>query len=112
MNAPATETSTLSNGLRVASQSGHGETATVVWIDAGRYETERNNGVAHFLEHMAFKGTHKRTRMQMEKRLRTWVDISTLHVQGADSCIGSSLQGRRASSHGHSLGHSLELKVR
>jgi predicted Zn-dependent peptidase len=27
-----------------------------VWIDAGsRYETERNNGAAHFLEHMAFK---------------------------------------------------------
>ena len=71
VNAPATETSTLSNGLRVASQSGHGETATVgVWIDAGsRYETERNNGVAHFLEHMAFKGTHKRTRMQMEEAI-------------------------------------------
>ena len=27
-----------------------------LWIDAGsRYENERNNGVAHFLEHMAFK---------------------------------------------------------
>ena len=35
------------------------ETATVgVWIDAGsRYETADNNGAAHFLEHMAFKGT-------------------------------------------------------
>ena len=29
-----------------------------VWIDAGsRYETPDNNGAAHFLEHMAFKGT-------------------------------------------------------
>ena len=29
-----------------------------VWIDAGsRYETNKNNGAAHFLEHMAFKGT-------------------------------------------------------
>ena len=29
-----------------------------VWIDAGsRYETNENNGAAHFLEHMAFKGT-------------------------------------------------------
>lgn len=27
-----------------------------LWIDAGsRYENERNNGTAHFLEHMAFK---------------------------------------------------------
>ena len=67
-NAPATEVSTLKNGLRVASEGGHGETATVgVWIDAGsRYETAKNNGAAHFLEHMAFKGTSKRTQQQLE----------------------------------------------
>ena len=56
--APVTELTKLSNGVRVASETcGHGETATVgVWIDTGsRDETPRNNGVAHFLEHMAFK---------------------------------------------------------
>lgn len=38
-----------------------------VWIDAGsRYETEKNNGAAHFLEHMAFKGTKTRTQRQLE----------------------------------------------
>jgi processing peptidase subunit beta len=44
------------------------KTATVgVWIDAGsRYETQHNNGAAHFLEHMAFKGTSKRTQYQLE----------------------------------------------
>lgn len=44
------------------------ETATVgVWIDAGsRYETAGNNGAAHFLEHMAFKGTQKRTQQMLE----------------------------------------------
>jgi predicted Zn-dependent peptidase len=27
-----------------------------LWIDAGsRFENDKNNGVAHFLEHMAFK---------------------------------------------------------
>ena len=38
-------------------QGGHGDTATIgVFIDAGsRYETEANNGTAHFLEHMIFK---------------------------------------------------------
>lgn len=43
-------------------------TATVgVWIDAGsRYETQHNNGAAHFLEHMAFKGTSKRTQYDLE----------------------------------------------
>jgi processing peptidase subunit beta len=38
-----------------------------VWIDAGsRYETGANNGAAHFLEHMAFKGTKNRTQQQLE----------------------------------------------
>ena len=31
-----------------------------------RYETAATNGVAHFLEHMAFKGTAKRTQTQLE----------------------------------------------
>lgn len=44
--------------MRVATEKIEGcETATIgVWIDAGsRYEDGRTNGVAHFLEHMAFK---------------------------------------------------------
>merc|ERR1712038_2060470 len=43
-------------------------TATVgLWIDTGsRYETASNNGVAHFLEHMVFKGTEKRSQTQLE----------------------------------------------
>jgi processing peptidase subunit beta len=47
------------------------ETATVgVWIDSGsRYETAANNGTAHFLEHMAFKGTSKRTQQQLEMEI-------------------------------------------
>ena len=49
--------STIENGIRVATEDTGTQTATVgLWIDAGsRYETDANNGVAHFLEHMAFK---------------------------------------------------------
>ena len=38
------------------------ESATVlIMVGAGsRYETKLNNGISHFLEHMAFKGTKKR----------------------------------------------------
>ena len=63
-----TSVSTLPNGMRVASESNGGETATVgVWIETGsRYESDANNGVAHFLEHMAFKGTGKRSQLQLE----------------------------------------------
>ncbi|KRY43383.1 Mitochondrial-processing peptidase subunit beta [Trichinella spiralis] len=68
LNVPETKVSTLSNGFRVASENSGLPTCTIgVWIDAGsRYETERNNGVAHFLEHMAFKGTSKRSQTDLE----------------------------------------------
>jgi len=68
LNVPETKVSTLSNGLRVATENSGIPTATVgVWIDAGsRFENEKNNGVAHFLEHMAFKGTEKREQHQLE----------------------------------------------
>ena len=69
LQAPETSVTTLDGGLRVASETTSGsETATVgVFIDAGsRFETAQNNGAAHFLEHMAFKGTSKRTQQQLE----------------------------------------------
>ena len=56
---PLTQVTMLPNGLTVATESNpSAQTATVgAWIDAGsRSETQRNNGTAHFLEHMAFKG--------------------------------------------------------
>ena len=41
-----------------------------LWIDAGsRFETQETNGVAHFLEHMAFKGTKKRTQKELELQI-------------------------------------------
>jgi processing peptidase subunit beta len=68
LNVPPTQVTALPNKFRVASEHKHGETATVgVWIDAGSvWETAENNGVAHFLEHLAFKGTKNRTKEQIE----------------------------------------------
>ncbi|KAM8740743.1 mitochondrial-processing peptidase subunit beta [Acanthopagrus latus] len=68
LNVPETKVTTLENGLRVASEDAGLTTCTVgLWIDAGsRYENERNNGTAHFLEHMAFKGTRKRSQLDLE----------------------------------------------
>ncbi|GIY80004.1 mitochondrial-processing peptidase subunit beta [Caerostris darwini] len=68
LNIPETKISQLSNGLRIASEDSGIPTCTVgLWIDAGsRYETESNNGVAHFLEHMAFKGTATRNQTSLE----------------------------------------------
>ncbi len=57
----------LSNGLRLITVPMPSfESATVmVMVGAGsRYETPKNNGISHFLEHMAFKGTEKRPNAQ------------------------------------------------
>ncbi|KAG8932193.1 hypothetical protein FRC02_001545 [Tulasnella sp. 418] len=69
VNSPLTQISTLPNGLTVATETHpHAQTATVgVWIDAGsRAETDATNGTAHFLEHMAFKGTNRRSQHALE----------------------------------------------
>jgi len=66
---PETQITELSNGIRVATEPMEGQTATTgVWIDTGsRYESERTNGVAHFLEHMFFKGTSNRSKRDLEE---------------------------------------------
>ena len=53
----------LSNGLRIITvpmPSFESVTALVMVGAGSRYETRKNNGISHFLEHMAFKGTEKR----------------------------------------------------
>jgi processing peptidase subunit beta len=68
LQVPQTKVSLLSNGIRVATEEWPGEIASVgVYIGAGSsFENEYNNGVAHFLEHMAFKGTTTRKQAQLE----------------------------------------------
>ena len=53
---------TLDNGLKVilVDTQAFPSVTTLLLVGAGsRYETEKNNGVAHFFEHMAFKGSKK-----------------------------------------------------
>ncbi|MFZ4761375.1 MAG: M16 family metallopeptidase [Alphaproteobacteria bacterium] len=63
---------TLSNGLRVATDHMPGiESATLgVWTACGaRYETPAQNGMAHFLEHMVFKGTTTRNAREIAEEI-------------------------------------------
>jgi len=64
--------STLSNGLTVVSHT-MPEVETVslgIWIGAGsRSEQLTEHGVAHFLEHMAFKGTKRRSARQIVEEI-------------------------------------------
>ncbi|HTY01785.1 MAG TPA: pitrilysin family protein [Bacteroidota bacterium] len=54
----------LDNGIRVVSESmQHVRSVSIgVWADVGsRDESVKQNGISHFIEHMVFKGTKKRT---------------------------------------------------
>ena len=58
-----TSISELGNGLKIATRSiSHATTLSVgIWVNAGaRDEQDDEQGIAHMLEHMAFKGTKRR----------------------------------------------------
>lgn len=60
----AARVSRLASGLTVVSETMPGvETVSLgAWVAVGtRHEAEAENGIAHFLEHMAFKGTARRS---------------------------------------------------
>ncbi len=60
---PVFEKTTLTNGIRVVSASMPqvGSVSCFVMLAAGsRYETPESKGIAHFSEHMFFKGTERR----------------------------------------------------
>jgi predicted Zn-dependent peptidase len=65
-------THTLSNGFRIVTEAMPNlKSASIgVWVLAGgRHERIEQNGIAHFLEHMAFKGTANRTALQIAEQI-------------------------------------------
>lgn len=63
---------TLSNGFRIVSEHMPGlkSAAVGIWVTAGgRHERPEQNGIAHFLEHMAFKGTTRRSALQIAEAI-------------------------------------------
>jgi len=67
-----TRLTTLSNGLRIVTERMPGlqSSSAGIWVMAGgRHERPEQNGIAHFLEHMAFKGTKRRTALQIAEEI-------------------------------------------
>lgn len=63
---------TLSNGFRIVTEQMPGlQSASIgIWVTAGgRHERLEQNGIAHFLEHMAFKGTERRSALQIAEAI-------------------------------------------
>ncbi|MGI9406182.1 MAG: M16 family metallopeptidase, partial [Hyphomicrobiaceae bacterium] len=64
--------STLENGLRIVTEAmPHLETVSLgVWVGTGsRFEGAEENGISHLLEHMAFKGTGRRSAREIAETI-------------------------------------------
>ncbi len=62
----------LPNGVRVLTEAmPHVVSSTIgIWVENGsRYEEPGENGVSHFIEHLLFKGTKKRTAAQIAEQM-------------------------------------------
>src|SRR5580704_15368268 len=68
------EINTLPSGLRIATdRMAHLETASLgVFVGAGsRHERTNEHGLSHLLEHMAFKGTRRRSARDIAEEIET-----------------------------------------
>ena len=68
------QTTTLPNGIRVITDTDETMYSVAVGIWAGvgtRHENMANNGVAHMVEHMLFKGTDKRSAQDIAAQIET-----------------------------------------
>lgn len=64
----------LNNGLTVVTEEiGYAQSVSMgIWVKAGsRHETNELAGISHFLEHMNFKGTEKRTAKELAEVLES-----------------------------------------
>ncbi len=64
---------TLPNGMKVILKENHGSPmiASVVFVKSGsKYESQYENGITHFLEHLLFDGTTHLDRTQLDESIR------------------------------------------
>ncbi|MEX0736824.1 MAG: pitrilysin family protein [Bacteroidota bacterium] len=72
LSQPAYNKTILPNGARVISEriTSVRSVSIGIWIEAGsRDESEKNNGISHFIEHMVFKGTKRRSVREIARSL-------------------------------------------
>jgi len=80
----------LENGLRIVSEHlPHSMVVSIgVWIKAGsRDERPGNNGCAHFVEHMFFKGTRARSAQQIARELDVLGGTANAFTSRENTCF-------------------------
>lgn len=62
----------LDNGIRIVSQEmpDHRSVSLGIWVENGsRHESHHENGISHFIEHLLFKGTERRSAARIAEEM-------------------------------------------
>ncbi len=84
------EKTILENGVRVLSErlSFSNSVSIGIWISIGsRDDPKGSEGISHFLEHMLFKGTHKRTALEIAKEFDQMGGFSNAFTSKETTCF-------------------------
>ncbi|WP_456434015.1 M16 family metallopeptidase [Thermosulfuriphilus sp.] len=80
----------LPNGLRVVTERipGLRSVSVGIWVNVGsRDETREINGIAHFIEHMVFKGTVRRSALDIAKEIDRVGGLSNAFTSRENTCF-------------------------
>ncbi len=94
-----TQVSRLSNGLRVVSAAmPHAQSVSIgVWVGAGgRCEPAGLSGISHFIEHMLFKGTRRRSARQISETIEGRGGDINAFTQEESTCYFARVARERA----------------
>jgi len=71
-SSPMFAKTVLENGIRMVSHEmpEHRSVSLGIWVESGsRHETDPQNGISHFIEHLLFKGTERRSAAQIAEEM-------------------------------------------
>ncbi|MEZ4599254.1 MAG: pitrilysin family protein [Syntrophotaleaceae bacterium] len=88
----------LDNGIRILTQklpAAH-SAAVGFWVESGsRHEKEGQGGISHFVEHLLFKGTSRRTAQDIAKEIDSVGGVLNAFTSQEYSCFYAKVAGRK-----------------
>ena len=87
----------LNNGVRIITEEiEHLQSVSLgIWINTGsRDETDTENGISHFIEHMSFKGTPTRSSLDIAKNLDAIGGLSNAFTGKENTCFYGRVLGK------------------
>jgi len=90
--------SVLDNGIRVITERIAGAHSVTVgfWVENGsRHEQEPQNGISHFVEHMLFKGTSRRSALDIAKEIDSVGGVLNAFTSREYSCYYAKVLARK-----------------